>query len=84
MEVPSSLAHLIAVNTEFAVLLCTHPQCSHAQTTKGIAEHLRKGHHEKPTIRRQVQEFGEELVRQDARFLRNYADVQLPADGSPS
>lgn len=84
MEVPSSLAHLIAVNTEFAVLLCTHPQCSHAQTIKGIAEHLRKGHHEKPTIRRQAQEFGEELVRQDVRFLRNYADVQLPADGSPS
>ena len=62
IEVLSPLAHLIAVNIEFVVLLCIYPQCAHVQTTQGIAEHLRKGHHEKPTIRRQAQDFREKLV----------------------
>ncbi len=57
MEVPGSLAHLIAVNSEFAVLLCRRPHCAYAQTPKGIAEHLRKIHYEKPSARRQALEF---------------------------
>lgn len=82
MEVPASVAHLIGVNSEFAVLFCSSPRCRHAQAVRGIAEHLRKVHHEKPSLRKEAEEFGWELARQDARFLRDYTDVELPVNGS--
>ena len=81
-EVPPSVAHLVAVNAEFAVLLCANASCRRAQAVGGIEEHLRKFHHEKPTVRREVGEFGRGLARRDARFLRNYTVVGLPVNGS--
>ena len=75
--VPPSMANLIAVNLEYAVLLCTRPQCRRAQSVKGIEEHFRKSHHEKPTIRREISKFGRGL----ARFLRHYSIVELPVNG---
>ena len=82
MEIPAAVAHLIGINSDFAVLLCRSPGCRHAQAVRGIAEHLRKVHHESPALRREAEEFGWELVRQDARFLRSYADVELLINGS--
>ncbi len=81
LEVPPSVAHLVAVNAEFAVLLCAKACCRCAQAVRGMEEHLRKFHHEKPTVRRQVGEFGRGLARRDARFLRNYTVVELPVNG---
>ena len=49
LEIPPSVAHLVAVNTEFAVLICAKASCRRAQAVGGIEEHLRKFHHEKPT-----------------------------------
>lgn len=80
-KIPPSIAHLVAANAQFAVLLCVKPQCRRAQTVKGIEEHLRSFHHEKPAIRREVGHFGQSLARRDARFLRDYKVVQLPVDG---
>lgn len=82
MQIPAAVAHLIGINSEFAVLLCKSASCRHAQALRGIAEHLRKVHHESPALRREVEEFGWELARQVARFLRSYADVELPVNGS--
>ena len=75
-------AHLIAVNHEFAVLLCKSPGCRHAVTLAGIAEHLRKFHHEKTAIRKDVEEFRRALTTQDTRFLCDYRSVRLPVCGS--
>ena len=83
MEVPSSLAHLVAINVEFKVVLCLSPICRHAQTTSNVVEHIRKTHHEKPAIRKQLKDFLQELTSQDAQFRTcNYTTVHLPADGS--
>ena len=81
-EIPEAVAHLIGINSEFAVLLCRSPGCRHAQAVRGIAEHLRKVHHESPALRQEAEKFGLELAKQDARFLRSYADVELPLNGS--
>lgn len=78
---PVAVAHLVVVTHDFAVLLCVGPKCRHAQTVKGIAEHLRKVHHEKLVLRKAAEEFGWELAKHDARFLRGYADVELPGNG---
>ena len=75
------MTNLIAVNLEYAVLLCAKPQCRRAQTVKGIEEHFRKFHHEKPAIRREISKFGRALAQRDVRFLRHYSIVELPADG---
>lgn len=79
-RIPSSIAHLVASNSEFAVLLCVKPGRRRAQTVKGIEEHLRSFHHEKPAIRREAGQFGQILARQDARFLRDYTVVELPVN----
>lgn len=81
MQVPPLMADLIAVNLEYTVLLCAKPQCRRAQTVKGIEEHFRKSHHEKPTVRREISKFGHGLAQRDARFLRHYSVVELPANG---
>ena len=82
MEVPSSLAHLVAINVEFKVVLCLSLICRHAQTTSNVVEHIRKTHHEKPAIRKQLKDFLQDITSQDTQFLREYTTVQLPADGS--
>ncbi len=46
VEVPASVSHLITVNEEFAVLLCSSARCRHALTVRGIEEHLCKSHTE--------------------------------------
>ncbi len=79
--IPTSLAQVIAMNSEYAVLLCAKSQCRRAQTVKGIEEHLRSFHHEKPAIRKEAGEFGRRLARQDVRFLEDYTVVNLPANG---
>ncbi len=80
-QIPPSVVHLIAVNLEYAVLLCTKPQCRHAQAVRGIEEHLRRFHHEKPAIRKEAVEFGRALVKWGERFLYDYTVVELPVNG---
>ena len=69
VEVPASVAHLIAVNTEFAVVLCIGAGCRHALTVSGIGEHLRKSHLEQLSVRREAKEFALALAGSDDRFL---------------
>ncbi len=80
MGTPPPLVHLIAVNLEYAVLLCAMTRCRRAQAVKGIEEHLRSFHREKPAIRKEAGEFGRSLARRDARFLHNYKGVELPVN----
>ncbi len=82
MEIPQSVAHLIAVNDDFGVLLCRSARCRHALTVKGLGEHLRKSHLETLAVRREAKESAQALARQDARFQRDHRGVELPIDGS--
>ena len=82
MEIPQSVAHLIAVNKKFGVLLCRSARCRHALTVKGLEDHLRKLHVETLAVRREAKEFAQALARQDARFQRDHTGVELPIDGS--
>ena len=82
MEIPQSVAHLIAVNDNFGVLLCRSARCRHALTVKGLEDHLRKLHVETLAVRREAKEFAQALARQDVRFQRDHTGVELPIDGS--
>ena len=82
-ETPPSLLYVVAVNLEYAILMCTKPQCMRAQAVKGIVEHLRSFHREKPAIRKEAGEFGCSLVRRDACFVHDYKGVEMPVDGLP-
>ena len=81
IDIPLSIAHLVAVNLEYAVLLCIKPRCKRAQTVTGLEEHLRRFHREKQAIRKEAAEFGQRLVWLDERFVRSYEVVELPVDG---
>jgi hypothetical protein len=41
IEVPAALAHLIAVNVEYEVVLCVGAGCRRAVSPAGTVEHLR-------------------------------------------
>jgi hypothetical protein len=57
IEAPAALSRLIAVNVVYEVLLCLGSGCRKAVNPAGMVEHLRKIHYEKPSVRKQVQEF---------------------------
>ena len=57
IEAPTALSQLIAVNVEYEVLLCLGHGCRKAVSPAGMVEHLRKIHHEKPLVRKQVRQF---------------------------
>ena len=40
IEVPLSLAHLVAISVEFRVLLYLSPLCRHAQTAANLIEYI--------------------------------------------
>ena len=85
MEIPRSVAHLIALNDEYGVLLCQSDCCRYALTVNGLGEHLRKSHLQMLAVRREANEFAQALARQDARFQhfqRGHTGVELPIDGS--
>jgi hypothetical protein len=75
IEVPSALAHLIAINVEYEVLLCLGHGCRKAVSRIGILEHLQKIHKTTPKIRKQVQEFIQEIP-----WEYDYSTVPLPKD----
>ncbi|OBT81111.1 hypothetical protein VE02_10315 [Pseudogymnoascus sp. 03VT05] len=81
MEVPSSLAHLLTINVEYKAVLCLRPLCCKAVSPVGLVEHLRKIHHEKPELRRQAEDWIQDLKR-ELRWTYNWATIQLPANGS--
>jgi Orsellinic acid/F9775 biosynthesis cluster protein D len=74
---PTALSQLIAVNVEYEVLLCLGNGCRKAVNPAGIVEHLRKIHREKPSVRRQVQEFVAGIP-----WVYNYSTIRLPANRS--
>ena len=51
------LSYLIYLNIEFGVLVCLGSGCRKAVSAKGLVEHLRKYHNEKPQVRKQVKEY---------------------------
>jgi hypothetical protein len=55
---------LIAVITEYEVLLCVSPKYRKAVSPACIVKHLCKIHKEKSQIRRQVQEFAAGIPRE--------------------
>lgn len=61
VEAPAALSQLIALNVEYGVLLCLGSGCRKAVNPADIVQHLRKIHHEKPLVRKQVQEFVAEI-----------------------
>src|SRR5277367_2149902 len=76
VEVPAALRQLVALNVKYSVLLCVSPKCCKAVSPAGVVEHLRKIHKEKPSVRKQVQEFVAGIP-----WEYNYLTVKLPADG---
>jgi hypothetical protein len=82
MEVPLLLAHLVTINVEFGVFLCLNPLCKRAVSAAGLVEHIRKTHHERPAIRKQLGEYVQDVLEQSPQFRSDYSTVQLPADGS--
>ena len=80
MEVPSTLAHLIAFNKEYKAVLCVSPLCCRALGLATVVEHLRKVHHEKPAMQKQAGKLIHQL--RDAGWSYDWSTIQLPADGS--
>jgi Orsellinic acid/F9775 biosynthesis cluster protein D len=77
MDVPSALAHLIAVNVEYGVLLCVGSRCGRAIRPSGILDHMRKcGRPTTRESRRQMQEY-----RRGFPNDYDHSTVELPADG---
>lgn len=78
-QVPESLASMVYLNSEFKVLLCLGDGCSKAVAPKGIVAHMRKIHHMKPELQR---ELGEYVGHNFELDNYDYSSIQLPANGS--
>jgi len=51
-QVPESLVHLIELNTDFEVLVCT--TCYKAITPIYLDQHIRKTHNLEPSLRKEL------------------------------
>jgi hypothetical protein len=78
VEVPVELNQLIAINTEYQILLCLKQQCRKAVRPAGFVQHLRKIHKAEPQLRMKVQEF---VTAKLPDWDYDYSTVQLPTDG---
>ena len=76
-SIPQALAHLIHLNIEFRVLVCLGDGCCKAVSAKGLVEHLRKYHNEKPAVRKQVQQYVQGFPHK-----YNYKTIVVPTDGN--
>ena len=73
--IPQALAHLVALNVEFNVLICI--QCKFAITPSAIIRHLRDQHKTDIKLQRQVEEYIQEFP-----FIYDHITVTLPGDKS--
>lgn len=73
--IPQALAHLVALNMEFGVLICI--QCKFAVTPSAAVRHLRDRHKTDIKLRRQVEEYIQEFP-----FTYDHIAVTLPHDKS--
>ena len=76
IKVPMALAHLIAINVVYKVVLCMHPSCHRAISPVGVVEHLRKFHQTPPKVRKRVQDFVQSLL-----WSYDYSSILLPTNG---
>ena len=73
--IPQALAHLVALNVDFNVLICT--QCKFAVTPSAIVRHLRDQHKTDIKLRKQVEEY-----IQGFPFVYDHITVPLPDENS--
>jgi Orsellinic acid/F9775 biosynthesis cluster protein D len=73
--IPQTLAHLIALNVEFHVLICV--QCKFAVAPSAIVRHLRDQHKTDIELRRQLEGYIQEFP-----FVYNHLTVVLPEENS--
>jgi Orsellinic acid/F9775 biosynthesis cluster protein D len=75
--IPAALAHLIAVNVEYGVLICIGNGCNKAISPTGILDHMRKqGHPTTKASRKQMQAYAQAFPH---RY--DHASMPLPTDG---
>jgi Orsellinic acid/F9775 biosynthesis cluster protein D len=75
--IPQALAHLIALNVEYSVLICIDRKCQYALEPSAISRHLRDKHKTPIAVRKQVDQYVEAFP-----FVYDYKTVALPIDGS--
>jgi len=75
--IPEVLEHLIALNVEFQVLVCTSPECQYAVSPVAISGHLFRKHQVKIELRKQVEQYVQLFPH-----LYNHVTIQLPENGS--
>jgi hypothetical protein len=75
--IPQALAHLIALNVEYSVLICIDRKCQYALELSAISRHLRDKHKTLIAVCKQVDQYVEAFP-----FVYDYKTVALPIDGS--
>ena len=74
--IPQALAHLIALNVEYKVLICIDAKCIYALEPTAISRHLRDKHKTPIALRKQVDEYVAEFL-----FIYDHTSVPIPRDG---
>lgn len=74
--IPQSLAHLILLNVEYGVLICIGNGCRCAVSPASISRHLRRKHHVRIELRKQVDRYIEGFP-----FQYDHSNIRLPQDG---
>ena len=75
--IPQAVGHLVALNTEYNVLICLGNGCQHALKPTAISRHLDIKHKTPLALRKQVDQY-----IQGFPFTYNHTSVPLPYDGS--
>ena len=73
--IPQALAHLVALNVEFNVLICI--QCKFALKPTTVSRHLADRHKTPIQVRKEAEEYVREF-----RFIYDHTTITLPSDGS--
>ena len=75
--IPQALAHLVALNVEFGVLICIDAQCKYALQPSAMRRHVRDKHQAPKALWKQVQQYVDKFP-----FTYDHWSVALPQDGS--
>ena len=74
--IPQALSHLIALNTDYRVLICVSSKCKYALEPSAISRHLRDRHETALELRKQVEQYVAGFP-----FAYSHASVPLPPSG---
>jgi len=74
--IPQALTHLVALNSEYNVLICIDSKCKYALEPTAISRHLRDKHKTPIKLRKQVEQYVKEFP-----FAYDHTSVPLPSDG---